>query len=221
MKRYLTALLILLPALLLAEDTPPPRMTPAELAADSDLVVLAQLDRVNYEERRGFPVKGTAWLNVLVRYKVDQPIDMIRLVEEGFGPDRCYFDDIPMWQELPRYLLFLNRTEGRSFEGNRNGCKLEVLVTRDNRYAVRWPQENLHLDAAGEALVQELDFHGPNAFVDVSEMTSIRREDLTERYFLVEDEQGRFRYSRGIPIEDFRTLLGAENLTQDRQLRTR
>lgn len=221
MKNFLTALLLLLPALTLAEEPTPRAMSPAELAKDSDLVVLAQLDRVNYEKRRGFAVEGTAWLNVLVRYKVPQPVDRIRLVEEGFGDDRCYFEDVPLWLEMPRYLLFLNQTEGRSFEGNRNGCKLEVLVTRDNRYAVRWPQDSLHLDAEGEALVQELDFHGPNATVDVSEMTSIRREDMQQRYFLVDAGDGHYRYTRGILLEDFRKLLGQDNLTQDRQTRGR
>jgi hypothetical protein len=221
MKKYLIALLLLLPALALAEDSSPRAMSPAELAADSDLVVLAQLDRVNYEKRRGFAVEGTAWLNVLVRYKVPQPIDRIRLVEEGFGDDRCYFEDVPMWLEMPRYLLFLNQAEGRNFEGNRNGCKLEVLVTRDNRYTVRWPQDGLHLDSEDEALVQELEFHGPNATIDVSEMTSIRREDLQQRYFLVDAGDGNYRYTRGILLEDFRKLLGEDNLTQDRQTRGR
>jgi hypothetical protein len=221
MKNLMIALLLLLPATLMAEETTSRALSPAELAADSDVVVLAQLDRVNYEMRRGFPVEGRAWLKVLVRYKVPQPLDLVRVGEEGFSDDRCYFDEVPMWKELPRYLLFLNQDEGRGFRGNRNGCKLDVLVTSDNRYAVRWPQDNLHLDTFGESLVQELDFHGPSAFVDVSEMTSIRREDLQQRYFLADDGEGRYRYTRGILLEDFRQLLGEDNLTQDRQIRGR
>ncbi|MFU8833472.1 MAG: hypothetical protein ACNA7J_15140 [Wenzhouxiangella sp.] len=222
-KLFLIALLVwfLLPTLALAEDEPPRAMTPAELAADSDVVVLVQLDRVNYEFRRGFPVKGSAWVKVLVRYKVPEPMDRIRIVEQGFGDDRCYFDEIPMWQEQPRYLMFLNRDEERDFRGHRDGCKLEVLVTRDNRYAVRWPQDALVLDEAGEQLVRELDFHGAGAFVDVSEMTSIRREDLQEKYYLEDVGDNNYRYTRGILLEDFRQLLGEENLTMDRQIRGR
>jgi hypothetical protein len=196
-------------------------LTPAELAAESDLVVLVQVDRVNYEYRRGFPVEGRAWLKVLVRYKVPQPIDLVRLVEEGFGEDRCYFADTPMWEEPPRYLLFANQVERRNFEGNRNGCKLEVVVTRDNQYAVRWPQDNLNLDEDGLALVRELEFQGPGASIDVSEMTSIRREDMMERYYLEDAGDQRYRYTRGILLEDFRQLLGEENLTLDRQQRGR
>jgi len=212
----------LLPALAQTEDGEQPRpMSPAELAADSDVVALVQLDRVNYETRRGFPVRGSAWVKVLVRYKVPEPMARIRIVEEGFGGDRCYFDDeIPMWREQPRYLMFLKR-ENRDFTGHRGCCKLEVLVTRDNRYAVRWPQDNLVLDETGRQLIRELDFHGTGAFVDVSEMTSIRREDIAKKYYLEDAGDNNFRYTRGILLEDFRQLLGDENLTMDRQLRGR
>ena len=51
---------------------------PSQLAAESDAVVLAQVDRVNYETRRGFPVSGAAWIRVLVRYKVPSPIDFVK-----------------------------------------------------------------------------------------------------------------------------------------------
>lgn len=222
MKRpMLLFLLLILPFLALAEQADRVQMTPAELAADSDLVVLAQVDRVDYEYRRGFPVEGRAWLKVLVRYKVPEPLDYLRVAEEGLGDDRCYFADTPMWQELPRYLVFLNTDEGRGFSGNRNGCRLDVLVTGDNRYAVRWPQDGLILDESGLGLVQELEFQGPGAFVDVREMTSIRRDDLQERYFLVDAGSGKYRYSRGILLEDFRQLLGEENLTTDRRQRGR
>jgi hypothetical protein len=222
MKRPMLVLLFLaLPFVAMAEQADRVPMTPAELAADSDLVVLAQVDRVDYEYRRGFPVEGRAWLKVLVRYKVPEPLDYLRVAEEGLGDDRCYFADTPMWQELPRYLVFLNSDEERGFRGNRNGCRLDVLVTGDNRYAVRWPQDGLILDESELGLVRELEFQGPGAFVDVREMTSIRRDDLQERYFLVDAGSGKYRYSRGILLEDFRRLLGEENLTTDRQQRGR
>lgn len=193
---------------------------PSQLAAESDAVVLAQVDRVNYETRRGFPVSGAAWIRVLVRYKVPSPIDFVKVAEEGFGPDRCYFDDGPMWEELPRYLVFLNRADKHEFEGHRGGCKLEVLVTDDNRYAVRWPQEGLVLNPEDEALIQELTFQGPGAYVDVSEMTSIGREDLLREYHMVDTGDNRYRYTRGIRLEDFREhLIGSDNLTRDRQQR--
>ncbi|TVQ40626.1 MAG: hypothetical protein EA370_03475 [Wenzhouxiangella sp.] len=226
MRKLITLVLTaaLLPGLLAAE-TGRSGPSPAELAASSEVVVLARLDRANYDKRRGFPVRGSAWVRVLVAYKVPHPMDLIRIFEEGLGEDRCYFDDAPLWQESPRYILFLNHKEQRSYEGNRATCRLDVLVTRDNRYAVRWPQAGLYLSDDELDLVQELEFHGPGATLDASEMTSIRREETMASYFMVEDgedrSKARLRYTRGILLEDFRTLLGSENLTSDRIQRGR
>jgi hypothetical protein len=196
------------------------RLHPSQLAAESDLVVLGQLDRLDYERRRGFPVGGTAWVDVLVRYKVPQPIDLVRIVEEGFGPDRCYFPDVPLWQELPRYLLFLKRGEGRDYVGHRAGCMLEVLVTADNRYAVRWPQDALILKEDELELVEELDFIGPGATMDATDTTSIGRAELIEDYYMEDLGDRTLRYTRGIPLEVFRErIMGSEALTRDRQQR--
>jgi hypothetical protein len=151
---------------------------------------------------------------------VPQPIDLIRIVEEGFGPDRCYFPDIPLWQELPRYLLFLNRGEGRDYTGHRAGCMLEVLVTADNRYAVRWPQDALLLNEDELELVEELDFIGPGAAVDATDTTSIGRAALIEDYYMEDLGNRTLRYTRGIPLEVFREqIMGSEALTRDRQQR--
>jgi hypothetical protein len=225
MKSLTTPLLILLlslnPPLALAnepeEGDSPPDLHPSELASESDLVAVVQVDRTDYERRRGAPVAGTAWLEMLLPYKVPRPIDRVRIVEEGYGEDRCYFDDVPLWAEQPRYIVFLKAAEKGDFEGHRSGCKLDVLVTADNRYAVRWPQDDLHLDESDEALVQELEFVGPGSAVDVTEMTSIRRDDLQQRYRLEDAGDGQYRYTLGIPLEDFRLLLGADNMTLDRQ----
>jgi hypothetical protein len=71
-------------------------------------------------------------------------------------------------------------------------------------------------------LVQELDFQGPGAFVDVSEMTSIRRDDLQERYFLVDaGEWSSIATAAAFCWKISARLLGEENLTQDRQQRGR
>ncbi len=205
------------PAIGQDDDTPLPAR---QLAAESDVVALVQVDRVDYEKRRGFPVSGAAWLRVLIRYKVPDPIDYIKVAEEGFGPDRCYFDDYPLWAERPRYLVFLKHTDGHEFEGHRGGCKLEVLVTEDNRYAIRFPQAGLLLDSDNEALVQELTFQGPGAFVDVSELTSLGREALLKDHHMIDAGDNRYRYTRGIRLEDFRQhVIGADNLTRDRQKR--
>jgi len=191
-------------------------MHPSRLASDSDLVALVQLERLDYERRRGFPVGGHAWAEVLIRYKAPQAIDLVRIEEEGLGPDRCYFPDLPLWQELPRYLVFLQRADDRNFSGHRGGCMIEVLVTADHRYAVRWPQDGLVLEEDELELVEALDFIGPGATVDVTDTTSIGRASLIEDYAMEDVGNRQFRYTRGIPLEVFRErIVGRDALTRD------
>ena len=219
------SLFLLLPWLVMAEtdeeqerERPP---TPFELAAESDYVVLARLLIYEYEKRRDIPVEGKTWFNVLVPYKVPRPVDRLRVIEEGFGDDKCYFDDIPLYEQMPRYLLFLVTDEDGDIRGHPDVCALPIVVTTDNRYVVRWPIKRVTLDDEVEDLVQEFEFHGTGAFIDLSEMTSLRREDTIEELHLTEVERGEYRYTRGILLEDFRKLLGAENLTRDRIQRGR
>lgn len=208
-----------LPALALCQDDPEQAaeagpLHPAQLAAESDLVALIQLESLNYERRRGFPVSGHAWGEVLISYKWEQAIDVVRIEEEGLGPDRCYFPDVPLWQELPRYLVFLNRARPQSFTGHRRGCMLEVLVTGDHRYAVRWPQDGLVLTEEEKSLIEELDFIGPGSRIDSSEMTSLRREALMRDFYMEDAGNFELRYSRGVPLSVFREqIIGGAALT--------
>jgi hypothetical protein len=193
---------------------------PSRLAAESDLVALIQLERLDYERRRGIPVGGKAWAEILIGYKSDDDIDLLRIEEEGLGPDRCYFPEVPLWQELPRYLVFLQRADGHDFRGHRGGCMLEVLVTADSRYAVRWPQDRLLLDDDQLSLVETLDFVGPGATVDGAELTSIRREELIRDYAMEEIDDRQLRYTRGIPLEIFRRqVIGRDALSDSARRR--
>ncbi|QKK03353.1 MAG: hypothetical protein HND55_12210 [Pseudomonadota bacterium] len=199
-----------------ADETPRPL---AKVAAESDWIVLAQLNVFDYEQRRGIPVSGETWFDVLLPYKVPQPAERLKVTEEGFGEGTCYFDEAKLWNELPRYLLFLVEDEGE-LRGHPDGCSLPVLITADNRYAVRWPIRQFDLGNEAEALVREFDFQGPGAFVDLDDMTSIQRERRIESDFLAPVDDGRYRYTRGIEMEDFRSLI-AEHLTRDRLQRGR
>lgn len=220
MKKILIALLLSLFATAWAEPARELR-TPAELAAESDYVVLARLEMYEYETRRDIPVEGKSWFDVLVPYKVPRPTHRIRVVEEGFGDEKCYFDHVPLWEEMPRFLLFLIRGDKGDIRGHPDGCAVPVLVTTDNQYVVRWPLDTIALHEDAEDLVQEFNFHGAGAFIDLREETSIRREQIVENQYLVKTEDGRYRYTRGIPLSDFRQLLGEENLTRDRIQRGR
>lgn len=202
-----------------------PLTTPAERAAESDYVVLAQLRIYKYEEKRGVPVEGDSWFDVLVPYKVPHPVERFKVVEEGFGEDKCYFENAELFTEMPRFLLFLvDYEEGEAGEvrGHPDGCAIPVVTTTDNRYVVRWPIDNMRFETDVEPLVQEFEFQGPGAFIDLSDFVSYRREEEVERLGLVpaEDDRGRreiYRYTRGIPLGVFREeLIGTENLTLDR-----
>ena len=63
----------------------------AELAANADLVVLAQTKDTDYLMRRGIPVSGSAYLKVLIAYKTDSPADLIEVYEKGLHDHECYF----------------------------------------------------------------------------------------------------------------------------------
>ncbi len=202
-----------------------PLTTPAERAAESDYVVLAQLRIYKYETRRDIPVNGDTWFDVLVPYKVPMPVDTLKVVEEGFGEGKCYFEDVELFGEMPRYLLFLiDNPDGGAGEvrGHPDGCAVPVVATTGNRYAVRWPIENMRFEGDAEALVQEFEFQGPGAFVDLSDLVGYRREEEIDRLHLVkaDDDRGRreiYRYTRGIPLGEFRSkLIGSDNLTMDR-----
>lgn len=198
-----------------------PLTTPSERAAESDYVVLAQLEVYDYEERRDVPVSGDTWVDVLVRYKVPRPAERLKIFEKGHGERKCYFQGADLWTELPRYLLFLvddPDAEGRKVRGHPDGCALPVVTTTDNQYVVRWPIDNMRFDADVESMVREYEFHGPGSFTDLEDMLSFEREEAIERMHLepMEERRFRYRYTRGIPLSDFRQLLGAENLTRDR-----
>ncbi|WP_376697507.1 hypothetical protein [Wenzhouxiangella sp. EGI_FJ10305] len=202
-----------------------PITTPSQRAAEADYVVLAQLDIYKYEEKREVPIEGDSWFDVLVPYKVPMPIERLKVVEEGFGEGKCYFEDAELFTEMPRYLLFLvDYEEGDAGEvrGHPDGCALPVVTTTDNQYVVRWPIENMRFEGDVESLVQEFEFQGPGSFIDLSDLVSYRREEEIERLHLVpaKDDRRRreiYRYTRGIPLGTFReALIGTDNLTRDR-----
>lgn len=222
MRNFLTSLLLFISssAILVAQDDggdAPARPTPAELAASSNLIVLAQLRFVEYDTPRESPVEGTARFEVLLPYKVPEPINRLTVYEQGVKEIECYFPDEPAAEEQRRYLLFLvpDPEEDTRYRGNPRGCALEILTTTDGRYAVRWPQPAVRLDATPEDLVRPMDFTGPGARVYAGNMTSTSIERR-----IAEDNMARegdyLVYNRGIYLGDFRKLLGEAGVTPDR-----
>lgn len=191
------------------------------LAGEADLVALVQVLDTDYEYARDFPVGGTAFLRILIPYKLDrQRPDIIEVYDEGLRPGTCYFPNPEVTDEGGRYLLFVRRNpdvEGQ-YLGLETGCSLTALVMEDNRYALRYPVEGLLLTDDLSSLARPLDFADSHAVIDYEDLSVDERLDLLERGLLTELEDRTYRVNQGIPLSEIRPLLGDDNLTRDRAL---
>jgi len=185
----------------------------ADRAATSDIVALAQLDRIDYKYNRDFPVDGEAWLRPLITYRSQAPVKGVIIVhEQGLSENECYFPRMAPWDERPRYLLFLvTDSETDTIKGHPDGCAIEILVTADGSYAARWPQpafggENGRGGERLQAMVEEMTFQGPMARIDASDMLIHQRRERAQRDFM-RLEDGTLIPTRGIELTDLRRLM--------------
>lgn len=208
----------------------------AELAQAADAVALVQVRDTDYLRRREIPVSGSAYLGVLIAYKPDEPGDLLEVYERGLHAQECYFPNPTVFEEGRRYLVFLRRDSENPerFRGLPQGCAIDVLVGRDNRYAVRMPVDGLALAEAQRevlrALAQPLDFSDPYAVVDDEALTPAERDAMRAAgqiapYPAEPPDDGapaatplppspstprQWSYTRGIPLERFSDLLELE-----------
>lgn len=191
------------------------------LAAEADLVALVQVLDTDYETKRDFPVGGTAFLRILIPYKLDRPRpDIIEVYDEGLRSNTCYFPNPEVTEEGSRHLLFVRRNpevEGQ-YLGLESGCALTALVTADNRYALRYPAQGLPLTDDLTALARPMAFADAYAIIDYEDLSVEERLDLLERGLLEEQEDRTYLVTQGIPLSAVRPLLGEDNLTRDRSL---
>lgn len=185
----------------------------ADRAATSSIVTLAQLDRIDYEYRRGFPIGGEAWFRPLITYRSDAPLSGVIIVaEQGLNENECYFPRVAPWDERPRYLLFLvEDPDTGTLTGHPEGCAIEMLVSADAGYAARWPQPafggaNGRGDEALQTLVEDMTFQGPMARIDASDMLAHQRRARAERDFM-RLEDSTLIPTRGIDLSDLRRLM--------------
>lgn len=226
-KLALSLALILLPLAAqgqLPAETEKAEITPlslAELAAQADLVALVQIADTDYEYTRDFPSGGTAFLKVLIPYKVTRALeDLIEVYEEGLHDFECYFPNPTVLEEGRRFLVFLRFSAevNEQYNGLAQGCALEVLVTRENRYALRYPLEGMALLGDHGQHAAELAFADAYALVDDNNMSPDKRNAFLKEGWLVEDGE-RYRFTHGIDLSRARQLLGPEILTLDRSLK--
>lgn len=203
------------------EESAPAPVKLEALVSESDLVALVRVLDTDYEYTRGFPSGGTAFLEVLIPYKVLRPLeDILEVYDEGLHAGECYFENPSIIEEGRRYLVFLKLSKDvkEQYNGLSAGCKLEVLVAKDGRYAVRYPLNGLLLADDLKEHVSDMQFQDSYAVLEDDEISPDVRNDLLEKGFLTETE-GRFAYTQGIDISVFRKLMGPDALTLDRSLK--
>lgn len=189
--------------------------TLAQLAAGADFIGIVQVDDREYETVRDIPSKGFANLRVLVTYRhpgeVREAPGSVQVYEEGFEKDTCYYPE--RQNEGRRYLVFLQKRTGKTpdgekregYEGSRPGCMMPILVTSDNRYALRYPLPGVDVPSD---LVRNLVFADPDAFVEAGADLSYTRVDyLVEQGWLREADNDRHVYTKGVYLRDARRLM--------------
>jgi hypothetical protein len=246
MTRNFLLSLVLAPLSVLAQPLPeeeqPEAVTPlslAELAETADLVALVQVADTDYQFTRGFPSGGSAFLRVLIPYKVSRPLeDLLEVYEEGLHEYECYFPTVEVGDVGRRFLVFLNFSEDvkEQYNGLDQGCALEALVTRDNRYALKYPLEGMALSDDYSSHARSMTFADENALVVDEDISPGRRNRLLENGWLIQEDNAveesgdwlipasaegevQYRFTHGIELSEARRLLGPNALTLDRTLK--
>jgi hypothetical protein len=186
----------------------------SDLAAKANLVAVAQVKDTDYTYTRSFPSEGSAFLKILITYKLKQPgEDIIEVYEKGLHPGECYFENPTVFEEGRRYLVFfrIDPEDAENYRGFTEGCALEILVTADNRYALKYPVEGIKLTDDLDELAVEIDFHDNYALVAAESLPPSRRDDLLARGLII-PYQGKFKYTHGVDLGTVRKLISTEAL---------
>ena len=205
------------------EETPetPAPVSLAELASAADLIAVVRVADTDYEYTREFPTGGTAFLQILIPYKVSRPLpDIIEVYEEGLRAGECYFENPTVLEEGRRHLVFLKFSEEfeDQYNGLAQGCRLDVLVTSENTYALRFPLNGIELSDDLASIVQPIDYADAYAVFDFEGLNPEERIELQENGYL-ERDGGAYKYTHGVALSEVRKLMGPEALTLDRSLR--
>ena len=214
MNWIITLILLLHTVPVLASDAEVQAVSPislAELAMSSDLVVLAQVKDTDYFMRRDIPVSGSAYLKVLIPYKVNSPVDLIEVYEKGLHDHECYFPNPSVFEEGRRYLLFLKKDpeDEDRYRGMPQGCALDVLVGSDNRYALRYPVTGIDLsDPLGE-FAHDMRFSDGYAVInDEALLPAQRNAMLGAGQIAPFDSRGhQWMYTQGVSLTAVRKVM--------------
>ena len=215
---------ILLTGLLLGLGTPvyssdkTSSISLSDLAEKSDLVAVVQVKDTDYVYTRSFPSEGSAFLSILISYKSGKPAgEIIEIYEKGLHPNECYFENPTVFEEGRRYLVFLrhDQEDPENYRGLSDGCALEILVTEENRYALRYPLEGIDLTDKLDKLVTKYDFRDNYALETEESISPAVRDDLLARG-LITPYQGKFKYTHGVDLSAARKLISTGALKAEK-----
>ena len=201
MKRLICLFLALAATPMFAQDERPvSAISLADLGAKAEVIVLAQVKDTDYFYRREYPVSGSAYLKILIPYKIDKPMEIIEVYEKGLHENECYFPNPTVFEEGRRYLLFLRRDADKPerYRGLAEGCALDVLVESDNHYALRYPVTGIDLADSLEDLAVEMHFGDSYAIEDEDSLTSTGRNILLDAGWLVPIEESKKKKVPGV-----------------------
>ena len=188
-----------------------------ELATKADLVAIAQVKDTDYVFTRSFPSEGSAYLKILIAYKVNRPgEEIIEVYEKGLHPYECYFENPTVFEEGRRYLVFfrIDPEDPETYLGFPEGCALEIFVSKDNRYALKYPIKGLNLADKLDELATEYDFRDNYALVSEESLSPAERDDLLSRGLIV-PYQDQYKYTHGVDLTTARKLITTEALKPD------
>lgn len=177
----------------------------------ADVVAIAQVVNVDYEQTREINAKGQAFLNVLVPYKGTKRNELLIVSSKGFDKHVCYYPD--RGGEGERFLVFLKNSENNGeYHGFNPYCQLQVLLTDTGEYALRYPLEiDFEVD---KTLVKEMQYNDPNAQIDATEWTGISRDEHQKTFMTTLSEDADMfqkffylTYTQGIMIYEIRRLM--------------
>ena len=199
------------------DEEKPPETAPvslSELAMKADIVAVAQVKDTDYVYAHSFPNEGSAFLKILIAYKLNNPVEeIVEVYEKGLHPNECYFENPTVFEEGRRYLVFfrLDPEDPEIYRRLPEGCALELFVTEDNRYALKYPVDGIKLTDKLDELVGRFDYHDNYAVVADENLTPEVRNDLLSRELIIPYHDN-YKYTHGIDLTAGRSLISPEAL---------
>ncbi|MCF6318972.1 MAG: hypothetical protein L3J83_06800 [Proteobacteria bacterium] len=190
----------------------PKLSTFAEASQWADLVAVAQVDDIEYEQVRELNAKGYAFLNILISYKGTTRGESIAVLASGFQDNICYYPDRE--NEGERFLVFLKKAPDELdnvYYGFKPFCQFQVLLSDLGQYILRTPLDTVEI---ADELIEQHQFNDPHAMIDTTLWTGTARREYADTYQckIIEssDDFNRYyhlRYTQGVPIYKIRPLL--------------